>query len=212
MVPAQPFRPQGTQGTLWCQHSPPGPKGSRVHYGASTMLQAPRKAGYTMVPAQGSRPQGKQGTLWCQQKAPGIVRAFGRAWNSQKRAVPGMRAGPLGAHVRRGSRNARREAGAAQERGAPGMRAGGLRAHQERGPLECRQRGWGLSVVVGQNPPKFISSLIRRPFQSSGGSLVFLLDCTLAPWLISWASPRLLLGLFPGLLLGFSLAYFLGFS
>ncbi len=53
---------------------------------------------------------------------------------------------------------------------------------------------------------------LGEPFQSSWGSLVFLLDCTLAPWLISWASPRLLLGLFPGLLLGFSLAYLLGFS
>ena len=109
----EPLEPQGKQGTIWCQHSLPGSKGSRVHYGASTALQAPREAGYIMVPAQPFRPQGKQGTLRCQQKALGIVRAFGRAWNSQKRAIPGMRAGPLGAHFRRGSRNARREAGGA---------------------------------------------------------------------------------------------------
>ena len=46
-------------------------KESRVHYGASTAPQVPRKAGYTMVPAQPLRPQGKQGTLWCQHSPPG---------------------------------------------------------------------------------------------------------------------------------------------
>ena len=76
---------------------------------------------------------------------------------------PRDRAGPLGTHFRRGSRNAGREAGAAKDEG----------------PLECEQGGWGrtrggvpwnagrgagaLSVVVGQKSPICISNLPRRP-------------------------------------------------
>ena len=129
----EPLEPQGKQGTLRCQHSPPGFKESRVHYGASTAPQAPRKAGYTMVPAQPSRFQGKQGTLWCQHKAPGIVRAFGRAWNSQKRAIPGN----------------------------PGMRAEGLRSDVSGGWGgggkfwgECEEGGWGCTKIKVENPPR----------------------------------------------------------
>ena len=71
---------------------------------------------------------------------------------------PRDRAGPLGTHFRRGSRNAGREAGAAKEEG----------------PLECGQGGWGrtrggvpwnagrgavaLTIVVGQKSPKRISN------------------------------------------------------
>ena len=114
-----PLGPQGKQGTLWCRHSPPGPKESRVHYGASTAPQDPKEAGYIMVQAQGPRDHYE---LSVRQGTQNPRRDLGDAFPE---GSPECGEGGWG---RKGG-------------GAPGMRAGPLWPHYGQGPLECRQGG-----------------------------------------------------------------------
>ena len=126
----EPLEPQGKQGTLRCQHSPSGPKESRVHYGASTTLQVPRKAGYTMVPAQGSR---NRASFWSSMELPkardtrNARRAAGGAFPE---GFPECEEGGWGSPGAGGPWNASRGAEGALGAGSLGMQAEGLGAYR----------------------------------------------------------------------------------